>query len=187
MCKKLTFTVLTLAIAYQTWYNYAGAYELGGKYLDTKHMFYAVWSLIPALFLGIHAMRMVFTKKQEKSLHRAKSLWAKIASGFYLAILGYLIYWRVRIHLQIPHLHQLSHQHEWSFENAMSHMIRFWGLINYGLSFILTFSYLKHSHKIRKAAHEQKEKAQAQKEHLVREQRDVPFYHDPGYHAHNMC
>ena len=187
MCKKILFTALTCAIAYQLWYNYVGAHELGGKYLDSKHMLYSVWSLIPALFLGIHAMRMVFTHKQEKALHRAKSLLAHICCGIYIVVAAALLYFRIRIHLQLPHTHQLSHQHEWSFENSMRHQIRFWGLLQYGLSFILTVSYLKHSHKIKKAAREQSKKAQEQKEQSFTSRASVPFHHDPGYSAHNMC
>ena len=59
---KLVSLGLTCILTYQAIYNLRGAMELGGKYMDTKHILYSIGSLIPAIFLGVHASRLSFAK-----------------------------------------------------------------------------------------------------------------------------
>ena len=96
--RQLLYIALTGAIAFQIWYNYTGAEELGGKYLDTKHLVKSVASLIPALFLGLHACKMVQENDQARKLELAHSCLAKVCSYLYLGILSLMILARLYIH-----------------------------------------------------------------------------------------
>ena len=57
--EKVIFASLTLLIGYQSVYNLEGALELGGKYKSTGYLVYAVGSLMPAIALGVHSMRVL--------------------------------------------------------------------------------------------------------------------------------
>ena len=116
-------------------------------------MTYAVYSLVPALFLGIHAIKMTCTKSADRKLHLAKSKLSKVCAGLYLLIGAAMLVMRITFHFQPKHTHQFSHEHAWSFESSRSFLIRFWGVMQYGASIVLTICYIRSAHKIRKAAH----------------------------------
>ena len=63
--EKLLYVGLTCLICYQTWYNLGGAYELGGPYLSWTALAYSVGSLLPAIWLSVHACKLAFAKKAE--------------------------------------------------------------------------------------------------------------------------
>ena len=94
-CKKIYFLALTVMIGCQTWYNFMGARELGGKYLDLESILYYIGSLIPAIFLGVNACKLVFAKDDHEALHWANRKCYKWIARFYLTILVGMIGFRL--------------------------------------------------------------------------------------------
>ena len=95
---KLFYIAMTCLVTYQAIYNFRGAWELGGKYLDWRSLLYSVVSLVPAIALGIHACRMVFAKKAEKQEALAESILHKWISRIYMALAALLVLARVYVH-----------------------------------------------------------------------------------------
>ena len=142
-------------------------------------MTYAVYSLFPALYLGYHAIRMSVASSTEAQLKRANCKVAKLIGFMYMILGAAMLAARICWHFQPKHTHQLSHQHEWSFEASRSFLIRFWGVMQFGASIILSVVYHRAAKSIKKAA-----KEQAEKTHEIERDPQVPFYHDPGYKSH---
>ena len=63
--EKLFYLGMTCLIAYQAWYNFAGAKELGGKYDTWIYLMYAVGSLVPGITLGVHSWKLATAKTKE--------------------------------------------------------------------------------------------------------------------------
>ena len=97
---KLAYTGLTCVLSYQVWYNLTGAMELGGKYLDTKELLYSVGSLLPAIFLAIHACKFAFAKTDEARKTLASCTSSKVICYFYMALFAGMLAFRVYIRFQ---------------------------------------------------------------------------------------
>ena len=104
-------------------------------------MTYGVYSLLPALYLGFHAFRMMSTSSAEKQLKRANCKVAGLIEFLYIGLGVLMVAFRVCIHFQPKHTHQLAHQHEWSFESSRSFLVRFWGFMQFGAAIILSALY----------------------------------------------
>ena len=74
--------------------------ELGGKYMGAKELLYSIGTLLPALFLGIHACKLAFAKSDDARLTLAASKLSKYICYFYTLILGAMILFRVYTHFQ---------------------------------------------------------------------------------------
>ena len=174
-CRKLLYFGLTAALVYQVFYNFMGARELGGSYLSLSHLLYSVGSLIPAVLLGIHACKLVCSNDDEKKLHMARSRTYKRICGFYLTIIAAMLLFRVFMHFQW--IHQLAPEHIVSYERSRKWLLYYWGILQYGLSFVLTFSYMRTAHKIKKNAKSAQESANK----VLRASFEVPLHQDPEY------
>ena len=97
---KVLFIGLTCAISYQVWYNLTGAMELGGKYMGTKELLYSIGTLLPAIYLGIHACKLVFAKSDEARQTLASSKLSKYICYFYTFIFGAMVVFRLFTHFQ---------------------------------------------------------------------------------------
>ena len=144
--QKLLFIGLTAAIAYQACYNWRGAHELGGKYLDLEHLFYSVFSLVPAILLGIHATKLACARDSQHKLELASSRRYKWVTSLYALLFGAMVAFRLFAHFQ--HSHQLGREHIVSYERSRKWLIYYWGVLQYGLTFVLCAAYRRVCHKI---------------------------------------
>ena len=93
--KALSATLLA-GITYQTYYNFRGAVDLGGKYIGLDSLTYSVFSLLPALAISLAHARLSFARTQEtmdKVLSKVKIY--KVLSLIYFAIFLYLLCFKV--------------------------------------------------------------------------------------------
>ena len=145
---KLFYAGLTGLIAYQAFYNWGGAHELGGKYTELEHLLYSVFSLLPAIYLGIHAFKLAGAKDAEAKKHLVHNHLAKLSAFLYIAILLGMLGFRVFIHVQ--HRQQIGKEHIASYEKSRKFLIYYWGVLQYGLAIALSCSYLHRVHKVKK-------------------------------------
>ena len=96
--ERLFYIGMTCLITYQAWYNFRGASELGGQYNTWSALGYSVGSLIPAISLGFHACQLAKAKTPEDLYDMALSTPAKLFSYLYMAVLGYMVYYRLHAH-----------------------------------------------------------------------------------------
>ena len=148
--EKLYYLGLTTAVMLQVVYNLGGDLELGGKYLDLRSLAYSIGSLIPAIALGIHAMKLTSKTDSAELVAAANSFMHKLICYFYVAIIACLALWTAYAHLR--QFHQLGPEKVVSYQRSVRWQIYIWYVLQYTPTWILTFSYLHKVNQINKSA-----------------------------------
>ena len=145
-CLAKLFNIgLTAVIIYQTWYNFWGANELGGIYLEWTALAYSIGTLLPAILLAIHNTKLEFAKSSEDKMKLADKKIYKYICYFYLTILAGMLCFRVFCRFQ----HRQNYpQHIVSFDRSRTWLIYYYGWLQYTFSFLLTFVYMYTTRKL---------------------------------------
>ena len=138
---RFTFIALTSLIAFQTLYNFTGAMELGGKYMQLPMLTYKVGSLVPALFLGIYACKVTCANNSDQLLKNScvYVIIARIYVGIFVLVALLLPFSGYIASLT----DQLAMQNLKSVRNMLFWMAKYWVFSQYLVSFLLSVLFLR--------------------------------------------